>query len=154
MVTAESTGFAIHCIDASTEGGHPKIAFVIFPNGRHIIVAEAVFLMVDVLEPGKAVESGVVTIQTIEGAHPKLMLVVFVNTGNVAVAEAIGVFCGVFVHGHLVPVVTIQAIAGAQPQEATMILVNGFDGTVGEAIFVLDVFEVEFGLLRLGVCPG
>lgn len=34
-----------------------------------------------------------------------------------------------------------------------MFLVNGFNGAVGEAVFVLDVFEVELGLLELGIAP-
>ncbi len=150
----ESTCFPIHCIDASAKGGHPKIAFVVFQHSRHIIVAKAVFLLVDVLETGKTVESGIITIQTIEGAHPKLMVYVFINAGNVTVAEAIGVFWDVFVHGHLVPVVAVQTVAGTQPDEATLVLMDGFDGAVGEAVFVLDVFEVELGLLELGVSSG
>jgi hypothetical protein len=30
--------------------------------------------------------------------------------------------------------------------------VDGFDGAVGEAVFILDVFEVEFGRAVLGIC--
>jgi len=79
------------------------------------------------------------------------VLAVFINASNVTVAEAKGVFWGVFVHGHLMAVVTVQTVAGAQPDEATMVLMDGFDGTVGEAIFILDVFEVEFGGAVLGI---
>ena len=79
------------------------------------------------------------------------MLAIFINTGHVTVAQAVRVFRIVFVYRHLMPIITVQAVAGSQPHEATVILVDGFNGAVGEAVFVLDVFEVEFGLLRLGV---
>jgi hypothetical protein len=127
---------------------------VVFQHGRYIIVAEAVFLLIGMLETGKTVESRVVTIQTIEGADPKLVLVIFINAGNVTVTEAIGVFWAVFVNGHLMAIVTVQTIAGTQPNKATLVLVYGFNSTVGEAVFILDVFEVEPGLLELGVSPG
>lgn len=154
MVTAENTGFAIHYVDASAEGGRPKIAFVVFQYGRHIVVAEAIFLLIGMLKTGKTVKLGVITVQTIESTDPKLVLTVFINTGNVTVAKAIGIFWAVFVHSHLLPVVTVQSIAGAQPDKAALILVNGFNGAIGEAVFVLDVFEVELWLLELSVSPG
>jgi hypothetical protein len=127
---------------------------VVFQYGRYVIVAEALFLQLGMLETDKTVESRVVTIQTIEGPDPKLVLVIFINAGNVTVTEAIGIFWAVFVNGHLMAIVTVQTVAGAQPDEATLVLVYGFNGTVGEAVFILDVFEVELGLLELGVSPG
>ncbi len=93
-------------------------------------------------------------IQTVQRANPESMLAVLINTGHVTVTQAVRVFRVVFVYRHLIPVVTIQAVPSAQPHEAPMILVDGFNGAVGKAVFILDVFEVEFGFLRLGVSPG
>lgn len=153
MEAAEGAGFSVQRIDASSEGSNPKSALVIFQHGRYTIVAKAVFLLVGVLETGKTIEPRVIAVQPIDGTHPKLPLAVLINTRNVAVAEAIRIFWRVFVHGHLVSVVTVQAVTSAQPHEAPMVLMDGFDGAVGKAVFVLDVFEVEFGLLSLGIAP-